>query len=193
MSLTKTQLLLSLCEQIVGCRKCELHRKRTNPVCGYGNAEASIMFIGEAPGEQEDSCGIPFTGRCGKYFRKCLSDIGFDTTQCFITNAIRCRPPKNRTPKPDEIEMCQQWLHAQLDIIQPKVIVCVGKVAAQAILRIPSSQSLQSIMNRWHDHWKTGIKTRAIYHPSYIMQHGRKYEQVFRNDLVEILNYVRTY
>lgn len=118
------------------CQKCELCRGRTNLVFGYGNKSAEVMFIGEGPGEQEDLQGKPFVGRSGKLLDKYLEHIGLDREKnIFIGNMVKCRPPKNRDPKPEEQETCLYWLREQVRLIRPKIIVCLGRISAQKLIK----------------------------------------------------------
>ena len=117
------------------CRKCELCESRNNIVFGYGNPNADIMLIGEAPGENEDLSGMPFVGRSGKLLDEFLNSVGLDRNKnVYIANMLKCRPPKNRDPKPSEQNLCIEWLDRQIEIIDPKIIVCIGRIAAQKLI-----------------------------------------------------------
>ena len=125
--------LKAACES---CRKCELCKTRTNVVVGVGNPLAEVMFIGEGPGENEDLQGEPFVGRAGKLLDKMLDAVELDRhTNVYIANIVKCRPPQNRDPKPEEQEQCIEWLRAQVRLIRPKVIVCLGRIAAAKIIK----------------------------------------------------------
>lgn len=118
------------------CKKCGLCSGRTNLVFGYGNKNAEVMFIGEGPGEQEDLQGKPFVGRSGKLLDKYLEHIGLDRDKnIFIGNMVKCRPPQNRDPKPEEQETCLFWLREQVRLIRPKIIVCLGRISAQKLIK----------------------------------------------------------
>ncbi len=118
------------------CEKCGLCAGRTNLVFGYGNKNAEVMFIGEGPGEQEDIQGKPFVGRSGKLLDKYLEHIGLDREKnIFIGNMVKCRPPQNRDPKPEEQEICLFWLREQVRLIKPKIIVCLGRISAQKLIK----------------------------------------------------------
>ncbi|AFK22940.1 type-4 uracil-DNA glycosylase [Pyrococcus sp. ST04] len=122
-------------EKIKSCRKCPLWRLRTNPVPGYGNYDAKIMFIGEAPGYWEDQQGLPFVGKAGKVLDELLKGIGLRREEVYITNIVKCRPPNNRDPTEDEIKACAPYLDMQIDIIRPKIIVTLGRFSTSYILR----------------------------------------------------------
>jgi len=121
--------------QCMQCQKCELGRTRTNLVFGVGNPEAEVLFIGEGPGEQEDLKGEPFVGRSGQLLDKYLAAIDLDRHKnIYIANMVKCRPPGNRDPKPEEQDTCMQWLKEQVRLMRPKFIVCLGRIAAQRII-----------------------------------------------------------
>lgn len=126
--------LKEIAEKIKKCRKCKLWKTRTNTVPGEGNANAEIMFIGEAPGKNEDLYGIPFCGRAGAVLDELLGEIGLKKKEVFIANVLKCRPPGNRDPKPDEIAACSPYLDEQIKIINPKIIVTLGNYATGYIL-----------------------------------------------------------
>lgn len=120
----------------MGCQKCELAGGRTNLVFGVGNQESKVLFIGEGPGEQEDLKGEPFVGRSGQLLDKMLDAVDLDRhTNIYIANMVKCRPPQNRDPKPEEQDMCIDWLRNQVQLIQPKIIVCLGRIAAMRIIK----------------------------------------------------------
>ncbi|NLL63672.1 MAG: uracil-DNA glycosylase [Ruminococcaceae bacterium] len=119
-----------LFKQCNACKGCELYRSRTNLVFGVGNEKADIIFVGEAPGEQEDLLAEPFVGRSGKFLDEMLREIGLTREDIYIANIIKCRPPQNRDPKPSEQDACIHWLEKQIEIIDPKVIVCLGRIPA---------------------------------------------------------------
>lgn len=126
--------LKEIAEKIKNCKKCELWKNRTNAVPGEGNPNAKIMFIGEAPGRNEDLYGIPFCGRAGAVLDDLLSEIGLKREDVFITNVVKCRPPGNRDPKPEEIAACSPFLDEQIKVINPKIIVTLGNYATSYIL-----------------------------------------------------------
>lgn len=130
--------LISLEESVSGCKSCALSESRTNIVFGYGSPEAAVMFIGEAPGSNEDKQGYPFVGAAGKLLDQLLSSIGLSREQVYIANVLKCRPPKNRNPMPAEIEACKSNLFSQIKLIDPDVIVPLGNFAARLILNTRS-------------------------------------------------------
>lgn len=117
------------------CTVCRLAENRTNVVFGDGNPDADVMFIGEGPGQQEDEQGLPFVGRSGQLLEQLLGEIGLERSDVYIANVVKCRPPKNRDPRPDEIDACKGYLRAQLELIQPKVVVTLGNFASKLLLR----------------------------------------------------------
>jgi uracil-DNA glycosylase family 4 len=162
----RRELLKQVYEQARGCIACQLHQTRTQVVFGAGNADADLMFIGEAPGADEDRLGLPFVGRAGKLLDKLLDEIGLERADVFIANTLKCRPPNNRDPYPNEIETCSGYLHQQVALIAPKVICTLGNFATK-LLRADSTG-----ISRLHgrDEVRT-IGTRAVrllplYHPA---------------------------
>jgi DNA polymerase len=148
------------------CRRCPLGRTRTNFVFGVGNPDADIMFIGEAPGRDEDLQGIPFVGRAGKLLDKMLAEIGLSRNDVYIANILKCRPPNNRDPQPEEVEKCLPYLMKQIKLIKPKVICSLGRIAAQNILQ--TNMTLGAMRNRWFDYH--GVKMMVTYHPAAILR-----------------------
>ncbi|HEX5193268.1 MAG TPA: uracil-DNA glycosylase [Solirubrobacteraceae bacterium] len=129
----RRELLKEVYEQARGCTACQLHQTRTQVVFGAGNADADLMFIGEAPGADEDRLGLPFVGRAGKLLDQLLEEIQLDRGDVFICNTIKCRPPGNRDPYPDEIESCSGYLRSQVELIQPKVICTLGNFSTKLL------------------------------------------------------------
>ena len=122
--------LESIREECNNCRKCELYKTRTNVVFGVGKEDADVMFIGEGPGQSEDEQGIPFVGRSGQLLTNYLGAVGINRTDVYITNIVKCRPPSNRDPKPEEQELCIDYLRSQIKVIKPRIIICLGRVAS---------------------------------------------------------------
>lgn len=153
-------------EEIKNCQKCALHKTRKNFVFGYGNAQAEVMFVGEAPGRDEDEQGLPFVGVSGKLLDKMFASIGLKREEVYIANVIKCRPPDNRNPLPEEIEQCEPYLVKQIELIQPRLIVALGLFAAQTLLKQqqPLSQ-LRENEHRYHD-----IPVIVTYHPSALLR-----------------------
>ncbi|NPB00656.1 MAG: uracil-DNA glycosylase [Crenarchaeota archaeon] len=125
-----------LVREILSCTKCPLHRYRRRPVPGEGRLDAEIMIVGEAPGEKEDEQGRPFVGPAGQLLTKILNSLGISREQVYITNVVKCRPPENRDPTPEEIKSCLPYLIRQILIIRPKVIICLGRHSAREILKL---------------------------------------------------------
>jgi DNA polymerase len=148
------------------CRLCGLAEARNKVVFGVGNPHADLVFIGEAPGRDEDIKGEPFVGRAGKLLDRMLSGIGLDREQVYIMNTIKCRPPNNRDPRVEEVQACNLWFEQQLDMLQPKVICLLGRVAAQTVLQ--TDATLGSLRGRWHDY--QGIPVWVTYHPAYLLR-----------------------
>ncbi len=148
------------------CRVCRLAEGRKHVVFGVGNAGARLMCIGEAPGFEEDVQGEPFVGAAGKLLNKILAAIGFERAEVYIANIIKCRPPNNRTPEADEIASCLPYLRRQIELIQPKIILALGQVAAQSLLN--SQQSVSAL--RSQDHFYSEIPVFVTYHPAALLR-----------------------
>ena len=153
-------------ECVASCTRCELAQSRTNTVFGVGNPEADWLIIGEAPGAEEDRRGEPFVGRAGQLLDQMLLAIGQSRDQVFIANILKCRPPNNRDPKPAEAEACREYLERQIALIQPKIILAVGKIAAQNLLG--SDDPVGRMRGRPHD--LDGIPLVVTYHPAYLLR-----------------------
>ncbi len=163
------------------CEKCGLCRTRKNIVFGTGNPNAKLMFVGEAPGEKEDESGIPFVGPAGKLLDKYLEYVGIDRELVYIANILKCRPPHNRDPKPDEEDSCMDFLREQVRIIKPEIIVCLGRIAAMRLIK-PDFR-----ITREHGiRFKIGRFTMyAVYHPSALLRDPSKKGDMMR-DMKEI-------
>ncbi len=148
------------------CTRCRLCEQRTNIVFGDGTAKAELVFVGEGPGRDEDIQGLPFVGRSGKLLTQMIEAMGLSRQQVYICNVVKCRPPDNRTPEKDEVATCSPFLLRQLDVIKPKVIVCLGNCAAQALLA--TNRSLSSYRGQWLDF--RGTKLMVTYHPAYLLR-----------------------
>ena len=153
-------------QQIKDCTKCRLHEGRHKFVFGTGNPNAEVMFVGEGPGRDEDLKGEPFVGRAGQLLDRILAAIKFDRTQVFIANIVKCRPPGNRDPQPDEMEMCMPYLKQQIALINPTFICCLGRIAAQALLQ--TSTPLGKLRGSWHEF--EGRKLIVTYHPAALLR-----------------------
>jgi uracil-DNA glycosylase len=157
-------------KEIGDCTRCKLHRGRKTIVFGEGNPNADLMLIGEAPGADEDIQGRPFVGRAGQLLMQMIKAIDFERKDVFIANILKCRPPNNRPPEPDEIHECSPFLWKQISIIQPKLILALGTFAAQTLLQ--SKSSISSLRNRVYD--MPFGKVLATYHPSFLLRSPQK-------------------
>ncbi len=167
---------------IEGCTSCQLGHGRTNLVFGVGNPDAELVFVGEAPGRDEDAQGIPFVGRAGQMLTRMIENvIEIPRSDVYICNVLKCRPPGNRNPEPGEIDCCEPYLHKQLEIIRPRLIVALGKFAAQFLLatQIPIGK-LRGKFGRYR-----GIPTLATYHPAYLLRNSSQ-KKVVMGDLLRM-------
>ena len=153
-------------QAICTCKLCPLGDGRTKFVYGVGNPKAKLMFIGEAPGAQEDLQGEPFVGAAGQLLDKILAAIQLSRKEVYIANILKCRPPNNRDPLPSEIEKCLPYLHEQMRIIRPKLLCCLGRIAAQALLQ--TTTPLGRLRHKWHDYH--GIPMQVTYHPAALLR-----------------------
>ncbi len=151
---------------ICTCQKCALGATRTKFVFGVGNPNADLVLVGEAPGADEDQQGEPFVGRAGQLLNKILEAINFKRDEVFICNILKCRPPNNRDPLPEEVASCEPYLWKQLELIQPKLILCLGRIAAQVLLK--TNDSLSSMRGKVHDY--RGIRLMVTYHPAALLR-----------------------
>lgn len=171
----------TLKQQCLQCENCGLAETRTNVVFGVGNPESPLVFVGEGPGEQEDLQGEPFVGPAGQILDIMLEIIGLDRSKAYICNIVKCRPPKNRDPYPEEREACKLWLDRQLEILSPRIIVCLGRIAAISLI------DPEFRITRQHGQWfsRNGIEYTAIYHPAALLRDAGKRPETFV-DLKEI-------
>jgi DNA polymerase len=164
------------------CTRCKLHKARNTIVFGDGNASAKLVFIGEGPGADEDAQGLPFVGRAGKLLTQMIEAMGLQRKDVYICNVVKCRPPDNRTPEPDEVSACSPYLLRQVDVINPKVIVCLGAVAAKTLLN--TSRGITSFRGEWLE-WR-GRKLMATYHPAYLLRNPPAKADVWK-DLQKVM------
>ena len=163
----KTSLTLAgVREELGECTRCPLHRTRRNLVFGEGSAGAKLVFVGEAPGEEEDNQGRPFVGRAGQLLTKIIDAMGLKREEVYICNILKCRPPGNRNPKEDEIATCEPFLMKQLEAINPQIICALGTFAAKTLLRTESP--ISAIRGKFHDY--QGRKLMPTYHPAYLLR-----------------------
>jgi uracil-DNA glycosylase family 4 len=183
----KRGLIDAVVEQVLSCTKCPLHKGRRNAVPGKGNIDAAIVFIGEGPGEMEDIKGEPFVGRAGQLLTKMLAGIDLTREEVYITNIVKCRPPDNRAPLPEESGACFPYLERQLELIDPKVICCLGGPAAQVVLR--TSQGITKLRGTFHRY--KDIPVIPTYHPAAVLRFPDKYRRDVWNDLKMLRDYLR--
>jgi DNA polymerase len=150
------------------CVRCALAEGRTQVVFGMGDPHADLLFVGEGPGAEEDRQGLPFVGPAGELLTKIVAAIGLEREHCYIANIVKCRPPGNRDPLPDEVAECRGYLERQIDLIRPKVIVALGRVAAQTLLG--TDQPLGRLRGHWHR--VRGVPTRVTYHPAALLRNA---------------------
>jgi len=155
-------------KQVASCKLCDLHKTRTNTVFGVGNEKAKVMFIGEAPGANEDLKGEPFVGRAGMLLNSMLRSIGLERTDVYIANILKCRPPNNRDPLPQEVKLCTPYLQQQIALIQPKVLIAVGRIAAQFLLN--TMESMSKLRGNTYQYGEQKIPLLVTYHPAYLLR-----------------------
>ncbi len=152
------------------CKKCPLANNRTQVLCGHGNKDNKIMFIAEAPGEVEDIKGLPFMGKSGTVLDKLLKSIDLSREDIFITNIVKCHPPKNRNPKPEERELCIKWLTLEVKLLKPSIVVCLGKISAERLIH----KNFSINANHGKVFERNGYKFIATFHPSAILRDESK-------------------
>jgi DNA polymerase len=159
------------------CRRCKLHPYRTQIVFGTGNPQAKLVFIGEAPGRDEDLQGEPFVGQAGQLLNKIIQAIQLRREEVYIANIIKCRPPENRNPEPDEIAACEPFLIKQLQVIRPKLICALGTFAAQTLLK--SEAKISSLRGKFHEY--QGIPLMPTYHPAFLLRNPNRKREVWED------------
>ena len=162
-------------KQCENCTKCVLSQTRTNIVFGDGNENAKLMFVGEAPGKNEDLQGIPFVGAAGKLLNKYLDAVGIPRDAVYIANILKCRPPQNRDPLPEEENACIPYLDAQIDTIKPAMIICLGRIAAKRLIK--SDFAITKERGQWFE--RNGYRIMAIYHPAALIYDNKKKEVTY--------------
>lgn len=170
--------LESVREELGDCRRCKLHEQRTNIVFGVGNPKARLVFVGEGPGEDEDLQGEPFVGRAGQLLTKMIEAMGLKRGDAYICNVVKCRPPGNRPPQPDEILTCRPFLEKQIDTIKPEIIVALGTHAAQTLLNTP--EKISALRGRFHG-YRNNILLMPTFHPSYLLRSPEKKKEVWED------------
>jgi uracil-DNA glycosylase family 4 len=164
------------------CTRCKLHSTRNKIVFGDGNPKAQLVFVGEGPGRDEDAQGLPFVGRAGKLLTQMIEAMGLQRKDTYICNVVKCRPPENRLPEPDEIKTCSPYLLRQLDAIAPKVIVCLGACAAQTLLE--TNRGISHFRGEWLEF--RGTRLLATYHPAYLLRNPAAKADVWK-DLQKVM------
>ena len=180
------QALKMIRQDLGDCTRCVLHKQgRKQIVFGVGNPNADLMFVGEAPGADEDLQGEPFVGRAGQLLNNMIKAMGLQREQVYIANIIKCRPPGNRTPEREECETCSPFLMRQIEVVQPKAIVALGAVAAKTLLAINSSMA--DLRGRWYDF--RGTKLAVTYHPAFLLRDPRQKKETWK-DLQMVMKYL---
>lgn len=168
--------------ELADCTRCKLHRGRSTIVFGDGNPKAELIFVGEGPGRDEDIQGLPFVGRAGKLLTQMIEAMGLQRKDVYICNVVKCRPPENRTPEKDEVATCSPFLMRQIEVINPKVIVCLGSVAAQTLLE--TNRGITHYRGEWLDF--RGRRLLATYHPAYLLRNPSAKGEVWK-DLQKVM------
>jgi len=181
-SKAKFTTMEEILKAVRGCHACALCETRTNVVFGSGNEKAGLVFVGEAPGADEDHQGLPFVGKAGQKLTQIINAIGLSRDEVYIANVLKCRPPNNRDPLPREIEACEPYLVAQLEIIKPKVICALGTFATQTLLR--SDLPISKLRGRFHTY--QGIRLMPTYHPAFLLRNPK-----FKKDVWEDVQKVK--
>ena len=176
-NLNRVPTLPEIREEMGECTRCKLHRGRRNIVFGVGNPEADLMFVGEAPGADEDAQGIPFVGRAGQLLTRIIESIGLQREQVYIANILKCRPPRNRDPETDEVESCEGFLFQQIQAIDPVLVVALGRYAAQTLLE--TKTAISRIRGKFYP-YRGGLLI-PTFHPSYLLRNPRAKRQVWED------------
>jgi DNA polymerase len=171
------ETLEQLRDEIGDCRRCQLSEGRSNIVFGDGNPNADLVFVGEAPGREEDIKGEPFVGKAGQLLTRIITAMGLTREDVYICNVIKCRPPNNRDPLPSEIEMCEPFLKGQLDIIKPRVICALGSFASQTLLK--SEVRISRLRGQFRDYH--GVPLMPTYHPSFLLRNPHAKREVWED------------
>ena len=171
--------LKALSDKVRQCQACSLHLRRQNTVFGHGPIEADWLFVGEAPGSNEDKQGLPFVGRAGQLLNSILFSIGLARDEVYITNVLKCRPPANRDPMGEEVIQCEPYLHDQINHIKPEIIVAMGRFAAQALLK--STSSIAELRGQGHEYSELKIPLVVTYHPAYLLRSLLEKQKVWKD------------
>ncbi len=171
------QDLLDLQEQVKTCKECALHQSRTQTVFGAGNTQSDWFIIGEAPGSEEDVKGEPFVGRAGQLLNSMLLAMGLPRNEIFIANILKCRPPNNRDPKTDEVDACRKYLKRQLELIKPKIILALGRISAQNLLKLDIP--IGKMRGNSYLYPNSNLPVVVTYHPAYLLRSPREKRKVW--------------
>lgn len=172
-------------DEVMNCTKCRLHETRTQGVFARGRSDADLMLIGEAPGANEDKQGVPFVGRAGQLLNEILTAMGFEKDEVYITNIVKSRPPENRDPRADEIEACWPYLEQQIELVDPSVIMTLGKPAANTLL--DRNVPMWKVRGKWFKYH--GVPLFPTYHPAYLLRKPSQKEKVWQ-DMKEVLAFL---
>jgi uracil-DNA glycosylase family 4 len=175
----------SLAEFLEGCPRCKLSKSRTRIVFGQGSPRADLMFVGEAPGRDEDEQGLAFVGRAGQLLTKIIEAMGMKREDVFICNVLKCRPPNNRNPEPDEVASCMPFLEEQIRLVSPRVIVTLGTFAAQAVLG--TDEPIGRLRGRWQT--SRGIRVMPTFHPAFLLRTPDRKKDVWE-DMKQVRDYL---
>jgi uracil-DNA glycosylase family 4 len=170
-----------LTNEAAECTRCELHRGRTKSVFARGTPDTDLVFVGEGPGFHEDQQGLPFVGRAGQLLDRMIAAMGYDRDGVYICNVVKCRPPENRTPLPTEATACAHFLIPQLELVQPKVIVALGRCAAENLQCVPPAGRWRGIWSEWR-----GVPVMPTYHPAFLLR-SPQFKKPVWEDLQEVL------
>ncbi len=173
------EALTALKQEVSVCQKCELHKTRTQTVFGVGNADADWLIIGEAPGADEDKQGEPFVGRAGQLLNSMLLAMGLQREKVFIANILKCRPPNNRDPEPEEVVACESYLRQQISLIKPKIILAVGRIAAQNLLKVDTP--IGKMRGNQYQYPDSELPVIVTYHPAYLLRSPREKRKVWED------------
>lgn len=173
----KDEAMISIRNEIGDCTRCKLSMGRNKIVFGDGDPNARLMFVGEGPGADEDAQGVPFVGRAGQLLNNMITAMGLKREQVYIANVVKCRPPGNRVPEPDEAHTCMQFLHQQIEVVRPEVLVALGSTAATYLLA--AKASLSSLRGRIHSY--RGAKLIVTYHPAFLLRDPRQKKEAWRD------------
>lgn len=169
----------TLAHTVSQCTLCALHQTRTQTVFGVGNKNADLMIIGEAPGFHEDQQGEPFVGRAGQLLTAMIKSMGLAREDVYIANILKCRPPNNRDPQPEEVALCTQYLDQQIALVKPRLLLAVGRIASHYLLKTKSS--LESLRNKLHAYGDTHTPLIVTYHPAYLLRSPKDKQKAYKD------------